>query len=374
MRCAACRPRDRTVGEASNWRFVGVFWIFAFLLWTQQHSIYRYIVTLELYGGLLVVGLIAYILRPRVAIPVAYASAVALIATTQYPSWGKMPFGDHWFEVKVPAVQSGALVLLSSDAPMSYVAPFFPGDARFVGINNNLVNPSQKGKFAQQVAEIIQRHDGPMYSLSHLPWDGNDALPMHDLAVDGKDRRPLATNAPVKPLELCLLSRGLKPAKLTNAVEYFSEDSQRYLITNDAHEIRDIDAGKAGDWARTGQKVVVGTAAAPGAVPICRFSGKAPRHVGAHLYLPRGHGCEDALGNSEWTFEGDVFYWWLPDARGECPQGFPPVRQLAANDSRHVLHYRQLMSMAVRRMALQAGWSEDDKPGGVTFCAPPSPG
>ena len=66
---SAATRRLRTASPtAAAWRFLGVFWLASFLLWTAQHSIYRYILTLELISGALIVGLLHLLVRSR-AVP-----------------------------------------------------------------------------------------------------------------------------------------------------------------------------------------------------------------------------------------------------------------------------------------------------------------
>lgn len=45
------------------------------------------------------------------------------------PDWGRTRFGEHFLAVERPTIQSNALVVLTADAPMSWVLVRFPGDA-----------------------------------------------------------------------------------------------------------------------------------------------------------------------------------------------------------------------------------------------------
>jgi hypothetical protein len=118
---ATARQRMRVLTRAAApWYFVGAFWLIAFLLWTVQHSIYRYLLPLELLTGALIVGLVRTLVRTR-ALPVAAAIlALTVIGTTRWPDWGHIPFRDRWFVVEVAPVPRDALVILASDAPIAY--------------------------------------------------------------------------------------------------------------------------------------------------------------------------------------------------------------------------------------------------------------
>ena len=44
---------------------------------------------------------------------------------------------------------------------MSHVLPFFPRDARFVGVKNNLIDPAMTNRLAAEVARIVRRARRP---------------------------------------------------------------------------------------------------------------------------------------------------------------------------------------------------------------------
>ena len=131
---------------------------------------------------------------------------------TQWPDWWRIDHGRRWFDVSVPAVEHDALILMTSDAPMAYVLPYFPADARHLGVRNNINDPGRKTLIARSVEELVRNHRGPLYALS-FPANRAEA----DLAAYGL-RRVLATCADVKtamrtsPIQLCRLERaGIAP-------------------------------------------------------------------------------------------------------------------------------------------------------------------
>ena len=192
---------------AEAWRVVGVFWALSFLLWTAQHSIYRYLVPLEMLTGALLVGLLLHLMRPGRALPAAFVLMLALTTTTSAPDWWRLEFKDRWFDVRVPPVEKDALVLLTSDGPMSYVLPFFPADARFLGLQNNINDPERKNLLAKTIARTIKEHKGPLYSLTYPVNTGVDTLLAHDLLRLTETCRDVVTNMRTSPIQLCLLFR-----------------------------------------------------------------------------------------------------------------------------------------------------------------------
>ena len=49
---------------------------------------------------------------------------------------------------------------------MSCVLTFFPPDARYVGIPNNINDPSRHNRLAEKIAAVVRDHRGPSYALS----------------------------------------------------------------------------------------------------------------------------------------------------------------------------------------------------------------
>jgi hypothetical protein len=192
---------------ADGWRLAATAFVASFVVWAVLHSILRYAIPLEMLSGLLIVGLIGYLLRPANATIAIGCVIAALAATTVWSDWGRVRFGRTWFDVTVPAIDPHALVLLTVDAPIAYVLPFFPPDARHVGIRNNINDPSRRNRLADSVNAVVRDHRGPLYALSFPGGQGESDLRAHDLRrVDG-GCSAVTTNMPTSPIELCRLER-----------------------------------------------------------------------------------------------------------------------------------------------------------------------
>ena len=211
------QPRDDPPAAPSRttpaWALVGVFWAASFLLWTAQHSILRYIVVLEVLTGLLIVGLLRVLLRRGYAQVVMVVAAAALIGTTHWPDWGRVGYGARWFDVQVPRVEPGALVLLVADAPMAHVLPFFPPDARHLGVRNNFNFPGRATLIEKTIAGAIRTHPGPLYALSYPAGEAAEDLAAHGLRRIPGGCADVRTNMRTSPIELCRLERTGDPAR-----------------------------------------------------------------------------------------------------------------------------------------------------------------
>jgi hypothetical protein len=188
---------------ARQWRFLVTFAVVSFVLWTAQYSIVRYLLPLLLLSGAFVVALLARLVQPGVRIPAFVMSALLLITTTTMPDWWRIEFGTRWFEVELPKLDRDPLVLLTSDAPMSYVLPFFPDDAKFLGVHNNISDARRQTLMEETIRKRIRDHEGPLYALSYPAGSGVDALLERKILKVTETCVPVVTNMRTSPLELC---------------------------------------------------------------------------------------------------------------------------------------------------------------------------
>ncbi len=194
-------------GVSTAWQLVSAFFLASFLLWTAQHSIYRYLLTLDLLSGAVIVTLLWRLLRPGYATGVAIFITVMIIATTRPSDWWRIDFGERWFEIAMPMVEPNALVLITTKAPVGFVLPSFPPDARHVGVDNTVNDRSRKAKLGALTHEVIARHEGPLYQLTAPADSGLDPLRAHRLRRDPGSCTEIHTRMSVSRLELCRVYR-----------------------------------------------------------------------------------------------------------------------------------------------------------------------
>jgi hypothetical protein len=188
-------------------RVVGSFCAAAFVLWTLAFSIYRYLLPLDALAGVLIAALVMALVPRRIAAGTLVACTIVLVVTTRMADWGRVPFGDRWFEVRaMPIVEPDGLVLITTGEAVSYYIPMLPPSSRYVGALNTLVKPYQASLLAQEVDRVIRNHKGEFYQLTYPLTEGWETVEMHGL------RRTSAcavipTNMPTSPLEFCRLVR-----------------------------------------------------------------------------------------------------------------------------------------------------------------------
>lgn len=199
------RPAAPRRGEV--WRVLGLFFVITFLLWTAQSSILRYLLPLFMLSGALIVALLRHVFRPAIAPSAMVLVTIALLASTRIQDWGRIEFGPAWFDVKMSAPDKNALVLLTSQEPMSYVLPFFPADARFLGINNSISDAKRKTLMEDTIVRSIREHRGPIYSLSFPKGSGVDALLERGLLQVTETCVDIVTNLRTSPIEMCRVVR-----------------------------------------------------------------------------------------------------------------------------------------------------------------------
>jgi hypothetical protein len=206
-RLSGRRDDPSPTGNAEVWRVVALFFVVSFLIWTAQHSILRYLIPLFILSGALIVMLLRHVLRPGFAPTAIVIVTIALVASTRVNDWGRIEFGPQWFEVDMTTPDPGALVLLTSQEPMSYVAPFFPPDAKFLGVNNSISDAKRKTLMEEEIRRTIREHRGPIYSLAYPKGAGIDALLERGLLQITETCTPIVTNQRTSPIEMCRVVR-----------------------------------------------------------------------------------------------------------------------------------------------------------------------
>ena len=184
-----------------------------------------------------------------------------------------------------------------------------------------------------------------------------------------------ADGAPEKFFE-----RTVSVASSTPVVEYYSPSLDHYFMSINADEIALLDAGRQGDWKRTGSRfnAWLRTQDAPGgAVPVCRFFAAGPK---SHFFTASASECDylksleqqqrradSAAGRTfqGWAYEGIAFYSVLP-RDGGCPAGMQAINRFynnryAQNDSNH-----RFIADPTLRAAMSVSWNDE----GSRFCSP----
>jgi hypothetical protein len=158
------RGRPRPAGAPAE-RLVLAFFGLAFLAWLTLFYYYRYMLSLELLAPAVLYLVLGRALgvpeHRRAALYLAAAAAIVLWSRYEPRVWGRGPYRDGGFAVRVPALgqQAGALVFMK-ETHASFVIPYFPRDARFVNLEHRGL-----GRFDALIASRLARHQGPLLFL-----------------------------------------------------------------------------------------------------------------------------------------------------------------------------------------------------------------
>jgi hypothetical protein len=207
-RPAAVAPADPRALRA--WRLVAIYGAAFFVLWAALYSIYRYLLPLEVLSGALIVALVLRVVPPRAAPAALIVITAALIATTRYPNWGHIRFGPAFLDVRLPPVEGNALVLLTADAPLAHLATRFPTDARFAGIDTNLIRYDRPSPLRAAAQRMIDEHRGPLYQLTPKDKPAAEVLKAYGLRrVEGACGE-VSSNLDRSPKVLCRVERSIR--------------------------------------------------------------------------------------------------------------------------------------------------------------------
>jgi len=161
-------------------RLISVFFLASHALWGRQFSILRYLSVLELLSATMIAMLafeVAQTVRARRAV---LACSVLLLVTlrlyTVYPNWGRMSEqGGKPLEVNIPTLPPDALVLILDAAPLSYLALFQHDSVRFMGTNNNIIQPQQDGPLQRTIRAAIAAQHANLYGVEKPDFDKGGA-------------------------------------------------------------------------------------------------------------------------------------------------------------------------------------------------------
>jgi hypothetical protein len=150
-----------------------------YFLWMELFSIYRYLVPLELLAPLLAFILLRQLLpylkaRRAAAWTLSIASLVVVLGGVT--TWGHEPWSEEMYQVELPQLSQPdkTTVLLSGhEAPLTWLAVFFPRDVSFVGLSEGF---PESVYYVQRAHAMIAARGGPVYAFApaHHSWRADD--------------------------------------------------------------------------------------------------------------------------------------------------------------------------------------------------------
>jgi hypothetical protein len=157
-----------------NWKIdLSVIWLLIFIwatyiAWLKLFAVYRYLICIELLTPLALVAMVGSLTKAKIYRWLLLGCLVFLVFNTKSPEWGRLPWADEFFGVHPPSTQlnENAVVLISSGDPLAYVIPAFPENVRFVRVEGNFLNPTQKTALTDHIRSVIAESVENLYLLT----------------------------------------------------------------------------------------------------------------------------------------------------------------------------------------------------------------
>jgi hypothetical protein len=158
-------PRRDVGAEVSrSARMVAAFFLVSYGLWVLQYGILRYTTPLEVLAGAMLLAVLAR-LPMRVYPLVATILALAFVAVTVRPDWGRRPFTRHFLAADWPTLPADAMVVTSSGAPLGFFMLGLPDRIPAIAVSNNVMNPRRCTGLQVRAEARIRAHPGSFWLL-----------------------------------------------------------------------------------------------------------------------------------------------------------------------------------------------------------------
>lgn len=147
------------------------FFLASYVTWEYMFSILRYATGLEMMLGILTFSLLMDIpgftaCSRKAGFAFGMIFLLLVLPTTRYPSWGRVPYSEKVFDVRIPKMSDHSLVILCG-RPIAYLAPFIHKncpDSHFIGFTDDL--DRLRGRMIVLVEEKIKRWSGSIYYIA----------------------------------------------------------------------------------------------------------------------------------------------------------------------------------------------------------------
>jgi len=164
----------------------------SYLVWLKLFAIYRYIIILEMLGPLLVaiaIGLLP--ISRRVQLITLALLFLATAASTHVDYIERSPISDPFVDADVPKIAHSekAMILLTGNGPLGFIAPSFPHNIPLIRIDGWMVQPQDGTEITATMKNRVRGHlsrVGDLYVLSDAYDMGRtrDALVEYGLRID----------------------------------------------------------------------------------------------------------------------------------------------------------------------------------------------
>jgi hypothetical protein len=179
--------------------FIFIFIIVSYIIWIVQLTTLRFAIPIEVLTGSIIVlaleMLPQFFPRSRDSQLVPIASSLLILAalslSTIYPDWGRLPYGDRVFSVRVPQIPPNSLIIVNAQ-PHAFVLPFVeePGMAA-VGATSVTVRGYE---IFYIVKKRISEHVGPLFVLNNKYYSFPSLVADLGIEWDESGCRPIESN------------------------------------------------------------------------------------------------------------------------------------------------------------------------------------
>ena len=186
----------------------------SYFAWLKFFAIYRYIVALEMLSPLLIVsavGLFPGGRRTRYLMLGALAFAVLVTARSDFLE--RAPLEDPYIQAALPPIArpDRAIVVMTGDAPMGFIATQLPPQIPVLRIDGWMVQPRDGTKITHDMKAQLGRHmgaGGDVYLIADATdmARARDALADYNLAIRWTECQQFDTNL-VGTYQWCPLAR-----------------------------------------------------------------------------------------------------------------------------------------------------------------------
>ena len=169
VRARACLNRDAVRQIDARSRFVILFVVLGFFVWTQLFSIYRYLVPIEMLTPLIAWLLLHQILgadKARRSAKWALVATTAVVVLGGARTWGHAGWSNPLYAAQVPTIDSPAhtsIVIASTQSrPWAWMATQFSPEIAFMQVESSFPSTPQ---FREHMLETARQRGGPVYAL-----------------------------------------------------------------------------------------------------------------------------------------------------------------------------------------------------------------
>src|SRR3990167_2350738 len=170
-----------------RWSFIAAWAAISYIFWIDQFGALRYLMPVTLLTGILMLMCVQILVRHRFVTTVLWLVLASVALATMKPAYfGRVRWKQSWYPVHVPEQLLASRDTLYLKNSLSFMIPFFPNDAQYVGLGYLAL----QGGLIEKGKSIVNNHQGPIRTLLLVPMtDGSfyDDLQKYGMRVDPRD-------------------------------------------------------------------------------------------------------------------------------------------------------------------------------------------